>query len=179
MTCRTDGGPQFRGPFKEYCDRKGILHELSSPYNPRSNGHAEAAVKAAKHLVIKTTPSTFQEALAAWRNTARQDKPCPNEMFFHRKIRDEKPITNTNLHPETNSSKITNDSAKSNNATQKQFQPGDRVRVQDPGTKRWNVKAKVDHVSETGRTLQMTSSDGVNLKRNRRFVRATCAALQE
>ena len=66
MSCRTDGGPQFRGPFKTYCEKKGITHETSSPYNPRSNGHAEAAVKTAKHLILKTNPTNFQEALAAW-----------------------------------------------------------------------------------------------------------------
>ena len=59
ITCRTDGGPQFRGPFYDYCKQKGIVHETSSPYIPRSNGHAEAAVKAAKHLILKTRPSKF------------------------------------------------------------------------------------------------------------------------
>ena len=34
IACRTDGGPKFRGPFDEYCKRKGIVHETSTPYNP-------------------------------------------------------------------------------------------------------------------------------------------------
>ena len=42
---RTDGGPQFQRDFKAYCDKQYIHHELSSPYNPESNGLAEAAVK--------------------------------------------------------------------------------------------------------------------------------------
>ena len=98
ITCRTDGGPQFRGPFDEYCKRKGIKHETSSPYNPRSNGHAEAAVKAAKHLLLKTRPTEFPSALAAWRNTARENKPSPNELMFCRKIRDDKAIFEPQLH---------------------------------------------------------------------------------
>ena len=98
LACRTDGGPQFWGPFDEYCKRKGIVHETSSPYNPRSNGHAEAAVKAAKHLLLKTRPTEFPSALAAWRNTAKEDKPSPNELMFCRKVRDEKAIYESQLH---------------------------------------------------------------------------------
>ena len=82
LRCRTDGGPEFQGPFDNYCKNKGIMHEISSPYNPRSNGHAEAAVKIAKHLLLKTSPSNFPAALAAWRNTAKEDKPSPNELMF-------------------------------------------------------------------------------------------------
>ena len=47
---RTDGGPQFWSEFKEFCTAHGITHELSSPYNPESNGLAEAAVKSLKRL---------------------------------------------------------------------------------------------------------------------------------
>ena len=139
ISCRTDGGPQFRGPFKEYCDKKGIVHQISSPYNPQSNGHGEAAVKAAKHLLIKTTAATFPDALAAWRGTARSDKPSPNEMFFGRKIRDKKAIVtdilqkpvqaNSNQVPDNSS---TQESADSNSSprtdNQKEdFQIGDTV----------------------------------------------------
>ena len=31
---RTDGGPQFRSEFMQFCEQHGIKHELSSPYNP-------------------------------------------------------------------------------------------------------------------------------------------------
>ncbi len=51
---RSGGTPQFRGEaFKAYCKDNGILHETSSPYNPESNGLAEAAVKNVKKLLIK------------------------------------------------------------------------------------------------------------------------------
>ena len=84
LRCRTDGGPQFRAPFDEYCESKGIIHETSLPYNLRSNGHTEAAVKAAKHLMLKTTSTDFSAALAAWRKTARENNPSPNELMFCR-----------------------------------------------------------------------------------------------
>ena len=52
---RTDGGPQFRSEFKEFCAAHGIKHELSSPYNPESNGLAETAVKSLKGIVLQCT----------------------------------------------------------------------------------------------------------------------------
>ena len=32
---RSDGGPQFLGPFKKWCLENNITHELASPCNPR------------------------------------------------------------------------------------------------------------------------------------------------
>ena len=48
---RTDGGPKFRSEFRSFCSLHGITHELSSPYNPESNGLAEAALKSLKSIV--------------------------------------------------------------------------------------------------------------------------------
>ena len=208
ITCRTDGGPQFRGPFDDYCKRKGIVHETLSPYNPRSNGHAEAAVKAAKHLIIKTRPTEFPSALAAWRNTVRENKPSPNELMFCRKVRDEKAILEQQLHiklhgsfhgqvkecssdveniahrsgdPEIGSPKTkTPPRSISQNASRQHipenFQQGDRVSVQNPCTKRWDDMALITGLSKTQRTLELLTSEGVFILRNRRFVRGLCAA---
>ena len=52
-TLRSDGGPQFRTEFSAFCRNNGIKHELSSPYNPESNGLAEAAVKNIKTLITR------------------------------------------------------------------------------------------------------------------------------
>ena len=35
---RSDGGPQFRGDFVQFCNKHVIRHELSAPYNPKSIG---------------------------------------------------------------------------------------------------------------------------------------------
>ena len=45
---RSDGGPQFRSEFTDFCNKNHIRHEMSSPYNPRANGLAESAVKTVK-----------------------------------------------------------------------------------------------------------------------------------
>ena len=75
QSIRTDGGPQFRGVFKEWCEERHIKHELSSPYNPQSNGHTEQAVKSAKTLLDKVggDMNVFRRHLFTWRNTPRQD----------------------------------------------------------------------------------------------------------
>ena len=48
---RMDNGPQFRDPFRRWCQDKGVSHIPSSAYHPESNRHAEQAVK------IRQTPS--------------------------------------------------------------------------------------------------------------------------
>ena len=75
---RSDNGPQFRSEFAEFCEMNEIKHETSSPYNPQSNGLAEAAVKNAKTLLTKChmTKEDFQRALNHWRNFPREDKVC-------------------------------------------------------------------------------------------------------
>ena len=50
---RTDGGPQFRKPFDDYCLQHGIIHETSSPYNPRSNGHAKGSSEGREAFVAE------------------------------------------------------------------------------------------------------------------------------
>ena len=54
---RSDGGPQFRGPFYSFCNKNNISHELAAPYNPKSNGLAEAAVKSVKSILRKSSTS--------------------------------------------------------------------------------------------------------------------------
>ena len=50
---RTDGGPQFCGPFRDWCTANNIIQELASPYNPKANGLAESAVKNVKLILAK------------------------------------------------------------------------------------------------------------------------------
>ena len=75
ISIRTDGGPQFRGPFVKWCGRHNIRHELSSEYHHESNGHAECAVREVKILLAKT-PSykEFQQALQNYRKCPRYDE---------------------------------------------------------------------------------------------------------
>ena len=86
---RSDGGPQFRSEFAEFCSRNGIRHELASAHNPRSNGLAEAAVKSIKGLLAKCfeTKECFEDAHFSWLITPREDGTSPFTMFYGRKGR--------------------------------------------------------------------------------------------
>ena len=83
VSIRTDGGPQFRGPFDEWCTRNNIQHELSSTYRHESNGHAECAVREIKKLLAKTpTYKAFQQALRNYGNCPRYDGLSPAHWYF-------------------------------------------------------------------------------------------------
>ena len=86
---RTDGGPQFQRPFREFLEKYGIVHELASAYNPESNGLAESAVKQVKTLLKKCHDegSSFDEALLVWRSTPKANGPSPATLFRHRDLR--------------------------------------------------------------------------------------------
>ena len=81
-TIRSDGGPQFLGPFNRWCSENSI-----NPYNPRENGLAEAAVKNVKTLLAKCaeTKNDAQKALYHWRNIPRSDGFSPAQLLFGRK----------------------------------------------------------------------------------------------
>ena len=52
----TDNGPQFVAKeFSEFCRQQGILHSLTPPYHPQSNGQAERLIQSFKKAVKKGT----------------------------------------------------------------------------------------------------------------------------
>ena len=81
---RSDGGTQFCGYFREWYNSHNINHKISSPYNPKSNGLAEAAVKTSKHLLSKclATGQDCEKAIYEWRNVPRSDGFCPAKLLF-------------------------------------------------------------------------------------------------
>ena len=89
LRLRSDGGPQFRSEFADWCQEQGIEHELASPDHHESNGHAESAVKAMKHLLAKKKSwRAFRKALIEWRNTPRcSDSLSPAQWALGRRQR--------------------------------------------------------------------------------------------
>ena len=83
---RSDGGPQFRGEFSRFCSSHGITHEISAPYNPKSNGLAEAGVKSVKNILRKSSSSGIDAEfmLYKWRNVPRSDGYSPAQLMFGR-----------------------------------------------------------------------------------------------
>ena len=68
-------------------------HQTSSPYNPASNGLAEAAIKNMKHLLKKCweLEEDFRTALSEWRNTLNDTGLSPAQAFLGRRQRGQLP----------------------------------------------------------------------------------------
>ena len=88
-TIRYDGGPHFRGEFKEMLKEYAIPETPASPYNHASNGLTERHVGCAKLLLKKCTASRtdFRSALSALNNTACADRYSAADLFYRRRLR--------------------------------------------------------------------------------------------
>ena len=64
------------------------------PYNPESNGLAEAAAKNMKSLILRCADrkEELSIAIAAWRNMARADGVNPAQLFYNRRMKQLLPI---------------------------------------------------------------------------------------
>jgi len=144
----TDGGSQFRSrEFEQWCLQQGIHHQVTSPYHPQSNGQAEACVKIIKHLLAKSSSSgnlnvdEFYDGLLEYRNTPRKCGYSPAQVLFGRCLRTKIPVVEKNLSHTCIPSMIFR-----NKRTMRPLpilEPGQRVRVQDPLSKRWPDQGEI------------------------------------
>ena len=181
-TIRSDGGPQFRTDFQLFCESNGIKHELASAYHPQSNGLAEAAVKSAKHLLIKCSQENedFDLALATWRNTPRADGYSPAQLFFGRRQRQPSlptlPHHHNDINPDAahaarNKTRFETIARREPHATElPQLNNGDLVRVQNPHTKLWDSTATIAQRRPDGLSY-IISQNGKLFLRNRKFLK--------
>ena len=179
VNIRTDGGPQFRGPFVSWCASKGITHELLSLYHPESNGHAEQGVKTAKHLLTKVDGNMerFRQNLFAWRNTPRLDGFAPTDLFFGRRQRSTLPTLKTDVNtalPHTRE-KLASDAKVRHDARSSELSllsPGDAVSMQDPATGKWGEEGIVVSARrEDGRSYVIETTSGSTIVRGRKMLR--------
>ena len=184
---RSDGGPQFASrEFADFLHRWGVRHEMSSPHYPQSNGHAEAAVKAVKYLIMKVAPTgtlneDFDRGLLELRNTPRQDGRSPAQVLYGRPLRSLIPAHSASFASkwqaktevcERRAAARSMDVRLRYDSHAKPLPPlrlGDQVRIQDPTTKRWDKVATVMGVGKSRDYLVRTMSGRV-LWRNRRFL---------
>ncbi|XP_076049705.1 uncharacterized protein LOC143030441 [Oratosquilla oratoria] len=94
LSLLTEGGLPFTSTeFNRFTEHWGVHHMVTSPNYPQSNGHAEAAVKAAKHLILKTTPTSnfeceeFDRGLLELRNTPSPTGRSPAQSMYGRPLR--------------------------------------------------------------------------------------------
>ena len=143
--------------------------ELSSPYNPESNGLAEAAVKNMKSLVLrsKSKGENFHHALAAWRNMTRQDGTSPAQLFFGRRQRLGLPLlpemlSQSNVDPSTRDSlnKDRISDRDTHTVCLPDFAMGDRVWMQHHSTKKWYKTACIIEIRHGGRAYLVKDDNG-------------------
>ena len=157
----SDNGPQFRTEFGQFCEMNEIIHETSSPYHPRANGLAEAAVKSCKNIIKKYgNMEDIKGALLEFRNTPRVDTgKSPSEIMFGRRQNTLLPVFN----PQEHYADVQDVSPK--------FAIGDNVRIQNPLTKCWDEVGRVTGITRSGRSFIVDTDQSGSIRRNERFIK--------
>ncbi|UYV80904.1 K02A2.6-like [Cordylochernes scorpioides] len=186
----SDNGPQFSSQeFRSWTKRWNIEHSTSSPHFPQSNGLAEAAVKAIKYLISKTTTNgnlksdTFLESLMEFRNTPKAEGRSPAQIVFGAPTRTKLPLHRSHFAKEWRT-RISECDQRAQNLRQKALKRYNRnvkplshlevgaiVLVQDHRTKHWTLLAEVLEQLPRGRSYLIRTDAGRLLRRNRRFLR--------
>jgi hypothetical protein len=182
---RSDGGPQFRTEFNDFCNENAINHETTSPYHPQANGHAEAAVKSMKLLLqkFKTNWEDFQSSLLEWRNTPKNDGFSPAQWIFGRRQRTKIPgiphlyhrIETERIREHEEKRNINKEKEKSRFDQKAKELPklttGDKVLIQDPKSRKWDEEGLVI-ARENERSYLVQRSNGTKFLRNRKMLKS-------
>ena len=186
---RTDGGPQFTSSkFQQFLKKWGVTSTISTPHYPQSNGHAEAAVKAMKHLVAKTAEhgsldcDEFSSGLIEWVNTPKAHGLSPAEILYGAPLRSIVPAKLKYFKEDWQNKFDKWDAALSDlqvaaeteyNKRAKHLNPlkiGQHVRIQDHITKKWLRSGLIIGVGRN-RDYHIKLPSGRVCWRNRRFIR--------
>ena len=184
----TDNGPQFSSfRFTEFATAYDFDHITSSPHHPKSNGKVESAVKAAKHMMMKTEAARSDPYLALLdiRNTPTQGLLSPVQRLMGRRARTLLPMTSQLLEPrgkDSNQHEI--EKMKENQAKQAHYynrhardlphlNEGDTVRMKpfELGKRTWDkgvVSSRVD-----ARSYEILTDSNTTVRRNRVHLRRT------
>ena len=105
----TDNGPSYScQAFADFARDWGFIHQTSSPFHPKSNGHSEVLVGLAKQLLRKAKDSKQDPYLLflEYRNTPLECGFSPAQLLMSRRTRSVVPITDKLLQPRTVDPKI-------------------------------------------------------------------------
>ena len=183
---RTDNGPQFVSrQFIEKCTDNNIELEVSDPYYPVSNGHAEKMVGVAKSLIKKAeNMEELRRMLQVYNSTPSVTTGVsPAEMLMGRKIRTNLPmVERPGFIPMETIRRA--ERRKSNKDVQtkmhydksarnlSKLEVGTRVRIYNHKTSRWDMKGTiVMRDAKTDRSYRILTTNDVFIFRNRRYIK--------
>ena len=164
-------------------------HTISSPHHHEANGAAEAAVKAIKALLGKTTRNgnvyvdTFRNGLLEFRNIPHAHGFSPSQLLFGRNLRSKALSHPSAFQHQWREQRDALDRAATTLAAKAKaqhdrrakplsvLQPGTVVQVQHPRTKRWDTIAEVVERKTTGCSYGVKTESGRMLWHNYRFLR--------
>ncbi|KAL3887489.1 hypothetical protein ACJMK2_027430 [Sinanodonta woodiana] len=178
----SDGAPQFTSDeFSQFTKQWGIQHHVTSPYHPKSNGKAEGGVKIIKGMMVKCLNSRTDqyEALLELRNTPRQDTGLsPAQMMFGRETRSMLPLVQKKS-PRNQRRDARKDCIK------KSYDRSARIKLKLENSQPVYFRHKPDKpwrkgvVTESNdRNCIVTSTNGVQYKRNSEHIRPTSIPVQ-
>ena len=177
---RSDGGPQFRTEFTKFCKENRIKHELASPYNPESNGLAEAAVKNLKAIVLRCREQgeDTKLAIAAWRNMARTDGKSPSQLFFGRRQRQQLLMTaeqgamnNQDMSGRDKAAAKAQQYRNAHTHELEELKAGSKVRMQHHLTGKWDICVTIINKREGGHAYNVRGENGKTYIRGRRLLK--------
>ena len=170
VSIRTDGGPQFRGPFDKWCRQNNIRHELSSEIPPRVQ------------LLAKTsTHKQFQQALRNYHNCPIYDGLSPAQWYFRRRQWTEAVVFpsaykripdqivaehETKRRRKTDKLRV---HANKSSRPKPHLYVGQPVLAQHVLTKRWDQRGTIIENRDNGRSY-LVQMNGRRYLRNRRFL---------
>ncbi|XP_068240989.1 uncharacterized protein [Palaemon carinicauda] len=185
---KTDGGPQFAASALRRFLSRGVEHRITSPYNPKANGHAEASVKIIKKLIMTTTKNgnldadEFARGMLELRNTPRADGRSPAQVLFGHPLRSFIPTHRRSFAKEwqrkaeecdVKAEYLRSQAKQRYDSTARplsHLKMGSYVDVQDHNTKLWNRPGVVVGIGSR-RDYLIKLGSGRILWRNRKFLR--------
>ena len=189
---RSDGGGTFRKRFSQELEKLGVIHKLTSPYNSSSNGGSERSVRALKHVLhrdmVKTVTQEILDKICFLSNSHIQENCGSAMMRFHgRSPRTYLPNSIERLveHKQLIKSRMEKQiklALKKGRTSADQFQPGDKIVIQDNITKRWSKKGTIleTRSSEDGsaQSFKILTEDDREVIRNKRFLKFEAKTLR-
>ena len=187
----SDGGPQFTSQkFANFLLDWGVMHLMSSPGYPQSNGKAEATVKAMKKLIRRCTnhsgldENLLARSLLQYRNTPnRKDRLSPAQKLYGHPIQDTLPVHRRAFDPKwqlkfndfesrkTESLRKTQTHYNQHATPLPEISVGTRVAVQNRESKLFDIYGTVIFIDNKFRKYSIKTDNGGMLIRNRKFIR--------